>query len=49
MFINWGIDAGVGLIPVVGDLFDIVFKSNTKNVETPRSPISRSAPSNSAK
>ena len=33
MFINWGIDTGIGFVPVVGDLFDIVFKSNTKNVK----------------
>ena len=33
MFINWGIDAAVGAIPIVGDLFDIAFKSNTKNVK----------------
>ena len=33
MLINWGIDAGIGFIPVVGDLFDIVNKSNTKNVK----------------
>ncbi len=33
MFINWGIDAGIGLIPIVGDIFDIAFKSNTRNVK----------------
>ena len=33
MFINWGIDTAVGLVPVVGDVFDIMFKSNTKNVK----------------
>lgn len=33
MFMNWGIDAAVGLIPIFGDLFDIAFKSNTKNVK----------------
>ena len=32
MLINWGIDLGVGAIPVLGDMFDIAFKSNTKNV-----------------
>lgn len=32
MYANWGIDVGVGALPIVGDLFDIAFKSNTKNV-----------------
>ena len=33
MLINWGIDAVIGAVPVVGDIFDIAFKSNTKNVK----------------
>ena len=33
MLINWGIDTGVGLIPIFGDIFDVAFKSNTKNVK----------------
>ena len=33
MFINWGVDTAIGAIPIVGDLFDIAFKSNTKNVK----------------
>jgi Domain of unknown function (DUF4112) len=32
MFANWGIDVGVGVIPVLGDFFDIAFKSNTRNM-----------------
>jgi hypothetical protein len=32
MLINWGVDLGVGAIPVLGDFFDIAWKSNTKNV-----------------
>lgn len=32
MLINWGVDVGIGAIPLVGDLFDVAFKSNTKNV-----------------
>ena len=32
MYANWGVDLGVGALPVVGDLFDVAFKSNTKNV-----------------
>lgn len=32
MLANWAIDFGVGAIPLLGDLFDIAFKSNTRNV-----------------
>lgn len=32
MYTNWGIDVTVGAIPVVGDLFDLAFKSNTRNI-----------------
>lgn len=33
MVANVAIDTAVGAIPVLGDLFDVVWKSNTKNVE----------------
>lgn len=33
MYTNWGIDISVGAIPIVGDMFDLAFKSNTKNVK----------------
>ncbi len=33
MLLNLGIDTVVGAIPVLGDLFDIVFRANTRNVE----------------
>ncbi len=33
MYTNWGIDVTVGAMPIVGDLFDLAFKSNTKNVK----------------
>ncbi len=32
MAANVAIDTGVGAIPLVGDVFDMFFKSNTKNV-----------------
>jgi hypothetical protein len=32
MLLNWGIDLSLGALPVVGDIFDIAFKSNTKNL-----------------
>lgn len=33
MLMNWAVDAGIGAIPLVGDIFDIAFRSNTKNVK----------------
>jgi hypothetical protein len=33
MYTNWGIDVTVGAIPIIGDMFDLAFKSNTKNVK----------------
>ncbi len=32
MVVNWVIDFTVGALPVVGDIFDIAFKSNTRNL-----------------
>lgn len=32
MLLNWAIDFSVGALPVVGDIFDVAFKSNTKNL-----------------
>lgn len=33
MAANAGIDFGIGSIPVVGDVFDMFFKSNTRNLK----------------
>ena len=33
MYTNWGLDVTVGAVPIIGDLFDLAFKSNTKNVK----------------
>ena len=30
---NLALDFGIGSIPVVGDIFDVVFKSNTRNLK----------------
>jgi len=30
---NWGVDLVVGAIPVLGDVFDVAFRSNHKNLE----------------
>jgi hypothetical protein len=32
MLVNWALDFGLGAIPVLGDIFDIAFKSNSKNL-----------------
>ena len=32
MYANWGIDVTFGALPIVGDVFDVAFKSNTRNV-----------------
>lgn len=32
MALNWVIDTGLGAVPLIGDLFDIAFRSNSKNV-----------------
>jgi Domain of unknown function (DUF4112) len=33
MMLNVLIDAGIGAIPIAGDLFDVVFRANTRNFE----------------
>jgi hypothetical protein len=33
MLANWAIDLGLGAIPLLGDIFDIVFRSNSKNLK----------------
>ncbi len=30
---NWALDMTLGAIPIIGDMFDIVFRSNSKNVK----------------
>ena len=32
MLSNWAIDFTIGAVPVAGDVFDMMFKSNTKNL-----------------
>jgi hypothetical protein len=32
MLLNWGIDFSLGALPIVGDIFDIAYRSNTKNL-----------------
>ena len=48
MAANTGIDMTVGAIPVLGDLFDVFFKANKRNVALLRSelgrPVTRATP-----
>ncbi|APX10525.1 DUF4112 domain-containing protein [Tateyamaria omphalii] len=39
--INTGIDMAVGAIPIVGDLFDIAFKSHRRNIEVLKAELAR--------
>jgi hypothetical protein len=32
MLLNTAIDTGVGLVPVLGDLFDVAWRSNSRNL-----------------
>ena len=42
MLANLGIDTAVGAVPVLGDIFDVTFKANRRNVELLRRHLSRS-------
>jgi hypothetical protein len=44
MLLNVGLDFGVGVIPVVGDVADFVFKSNRRNLDLLRRHLGRGAP-----
>ena len=44
MAANVGIDLAVGSIPVAGDLFDVGFKANRRNVELMKRELARRAP-----
>lgn len=33
MLLNWGIDFAVGAVPLFGDIFDMAWRSNSKNVK----------------
>ena len=41
---NTGVDLAVGSIPLVGDLFDVAFKSHRKNVAVLRQELARQDP-----
>lgn len=33
MLMNWGVDFGIGAVPLVGDVFDMAWRSNSRNVK----------------
>ncbi len=43
MGVNVGIDLAIGAIPLVGDLFDIGWRSNTRNVDLLHGHLARQA------
>lgn len=43
MLVNWVFDFGIGAVPVFGDLFDIAFKSNSKNLRLLLRDLERNA------
>lgn len=44
MAANVGIDTGIGAIPLVGDAFDLFFRSNTRNLRLIRRHLDRHHP-----
>ena len=40
MLLNLGIDTAIGAIPLIGDLFDFVYKANTKNLQIYKESLS---------
>lgn len=49
MIINLVIDGVVGSLPIVGDLFDIVWKANLRNIAIIESELLKNAPLKSSK
>jgi hypothetical protein len=41
MIVNILIDAGVGAVPVAGDVFDVVFRANKRNLELAKKSLAR--------
>ena len=43
MVANIAIDGAVGTVPVLGDIFDVAFRANLRNVRLPRKPFEKRA------
>ncbi|MEQ6204891.1 DUF4112 domain-containing protein [Sulfitobacter sp. HNIBRBA2951] len=41
MVVNTGLDFTIGAVPLVGDVFDLVFKANNRNFDLLRAELSR--------
>jgi hypothetical protein len=41
MIVNILIDAGVGAVPVAGDVFDVAFRANKRNLELAKKSLAR--------
>ena len=41
MILNILIDSGVGLVPVAGDVFDVVFRANKRNLELAKGALAK--------
>ena len=44
MAANVGVDLAVGTIPVAGDVFDVAFKANRRNIELLKRELAKRAP-----
>lgn len=44
MLLNIGLDAALGSVPVLGDVFDVAFKSNRRNLTLLRRHLARGRP-----
>ena len=41
MLLNWLIDGLIGVVPLVGDVFDVMFKVNERNMDLLASDLQR--------
>ena len=41
---NVAVDLGLGAVPVLGDIFDLLWKSNLRNIDLLEADLARSAP-----
>jgi hypothetical protein len=44
MIVNILIDAGVGTVPIAGDVFDVAFRANKRNLELAKKSLARRRP-----
>jgi hypothetical protein len=44
MIVNILVDAGVGAVPIAGDVFDVAFRANKRNLELAKKSLARRRP-----